>query len=279
MKKIAVLGPKGTFCDSAHMKYVKQSGNECEPVYVNTIDEIFEQVDKGICELGIAPIENTLDGYVQRTLDLLLEKDVHIIEENMVSVQFALVGNVKAVQDIETLYVQFKANGQCREFINGLTHADIITTQSNMESYYKIEGVDGAAAIVPAHIAEAEVSKPDRLVIENVTDATSNHTRFVVIEKGNAGEAMSGNGENVRISAYIMPQVDRPGILYEILRCFYDNKVNLVSIMSRPTKHEIGTYNFYVEIKGESGRLDVMLHTFNEISRENGIKILGIYSE
>jgi prephenate dehydratase len=246
------------------------------------------------CPLGIVPIENTLDGYVMRTLDLLLEKDVHIIDENMVEVQFALVGNVSRLEDIDTLYVQFKASGQCRHFINDLKNVKIVITESNMESYYSIKDTAGVAAIVPAHIVE---NIKDRFVLENVTDADYNHTRFVIFEQGafdvkkyssNQAESVHSMGligdkvkvdEKVRIPVYIMPAVDRPGLLYDILRRFYENDINLISIMSKPTRQELGTYNFYIEIDGLYRRLDAILDTLNQIKVYNDIKILGIYSE
>lgn len=288
--KIAVLGPEGTFCDKAYAEYNKKNTDKLEPVYCATIDEIFSKVctDKANkCDIGIAPIENTLDGYVMRTLDLLLEENVQITDENTVPVQFSLVANVSSIDEIHTLYVQFKANGQCRQFINSLHNVRIVTTDSNMESYYKIGDKKGAAAIVPHHIVETE----KRFVIENVTDAEKNYTRFVIFKQGCIDDNVYTEAwirkeleekepsNKVRIPAYIMPAVDRPGLLYVILRSFYENRINLISIMSRPTKQIMGTYNFYIEIDGLRERLDVILDTLNQIRVYNDIKILGIYDE
>lgn len=304
--RIAVLGPEGTFSDKAFAEYNKRfmehhgktdamavEKTGLEAVYCATIDDVFARVcaqaDESTqsCELGIVPIENTLDGYVMRTLDLLLEKNVHIIDEEQVPVQFSMVANVDKPEDIDTLYVQFKANGQCRQFINSMRNVKIVTTESNMESYYNIGETYGAAAIVPQHIAETE----KRFVIDNVTDAGSNFTRFVIFGKDCIKEDIFGcrqpeelvysmeKMEKVRIPVYIMPAVDRPGILYAILRSFYENQINLISIMSRPTKQEMGTYNFYIEIDGLRKKLDVILDTLNQIRVYNDIKILGIYDE
>lgn len=317
--KIAVLGPKGTFSDRAYIQYKVYyesniaPGEELSPIYFSTIDEVFEHVcpDRAkeiedLCDLGIVPIENTLDGYVLRTLDLLHEKDTWILDENMVEVQFSLVANAHSVEDIEKIYVQFKTNGQCRHFINSLPKAQIITTASNMDSYYKIEDKKGEAAIVPLHIARSDreglispldnqTSKNEHLIIDYVTDAEVNFTRFVVFKrdlstslsidhaKKRASKAARMAGEDkelkVRIPVYIMPATDRPGILYDILKEFYEKKVNLISIMSRPTKQEMGTYNFYIEIDGLYERIDIILETLDNIKKNNDIKILGIYGE
>lgn len=81
----------------------------------------------------------------------------------------------------------------------------------------------------------------------------------------------------VRIPVYIMPREDRPGILFEILREFYENKINLISIMSRPTKQGMGTYNFYIEIDSLYEKVDMILKSLEQLSAEHDIKILGIY--
>ncbi len=288
--KIAILGPEGTFSDKAYLEYTKKIGENLQGQYYPTIDDVFEAVcsDNDMsayeeCELGIVPIENTLDGYVQRTLDLLLEKNVCIIDENMVPVQFSLVANVNSLEEIETLYVQFKANGQCRQFINSLSNTQIMSTNSNMESYYKLGDEAGVAAVVPKHIAD-KVS--DRYVVENVTDSSYNHTRFLIFKKGDSKDNKAINNPTnpmapvkVRVPIYVMPVEDRPGILFELLQSFYDKKINMISIMSRPTKQELGTYNFYIEIDGSLEQLDLILETLMYIKESNDVKILGIYKE
>ena len=85
--------------------------------------------------------------------------------------------------------------------------------------------------------------------------------------------------EKVRIPVYIMPATDRPGILFDILRRFYDKRINLISIMSRPTKQSMGTYNFYIEIDCLTERLEVVVETLRQIQVYNDIKILGTYKE
>ncbi len=282
--RIAVLGPEGTFCDKAFEEYRANCGQkELTPVYFPTVDEVFAAVGES-CELGIAPIENTLDGFVQRTLDLLLERPVHIIGENKVPVHFSLVGNVKSREEIKKLYVQFKANGQCRSFINSISPEQIISTNSNMESFYAIGDEPGAAAIVPYHILE---KAGDRFTEEDVTDADSNFTRFVIFAPGEVPVEfltadlihpyLSGTQGEVHMPVFIIPAVDRPGVLYMILRSFYENQINMVSIMSRPTKHELGTYNFFIEIKAQFNRLDKLTDTLNQIHVYNDMKILGVY--
>lgn len=313
--KIAVLGPEGTFSDKAYLEYSQSyrrnhTVSDLTPVYCATIDDVFRAVcvkpgqseTEPVCEIGIAPIENTLDGYVQRTLDLLLEEDICILDETMVPVQFSFVGNVTDLSEVRKLYVQFKTNGQCRQFISSLKNVEIITTESNMTSYYMLADEIGAAAIVPRHIADTETK---RFVIKNVTDAAKNETRFVIFnheningEQCNVKEGLNSilqqqyarkfpNTEQaqqfaqlkIRMPIYIMPAVDRPGILFDILRRFYDNRINLISIMSRPTKQGMGTYNFYIEVDAFYEQLDIILDTLRQIQVYNDVKVLGVYHE
>ncbi|MFR5953598.1 MAG: prephenate dehydratase [Coprococcus sp.] len=253
---------------------------------------------------AVVPVENMLDGYVQRTLDLLLEKNVYIVDENQVAVQFSLLANTEKIEDIRKIYVQFKTNGQCRQFLHTLHDAEIVTTNSNMESYYKIQDEPGTAAIVPHHVIQADDA---RMLAEDVTDAKGNHTRFIILRKGvldvenpdlekqleelvsnekgldadadGTEKAAELTREKVRIPVYIMPATDRPGILFDILRRFYDKRINLISIMSRPTKQSMGTYNFYIEIDCLTERLEVVVETLRQIQVYNDIKILGAYKE
>lgn len=298
---IAVLGPKGTFSDRAYLDYDRmyseRHGEHLNPVYCATIDDVFEHVSqKGntskLCDMGIVPIENTLDGYVLRTLDLLLEKNIFVIEENMIAVQFFCVGNASSKDNIKKLYVQFKANGQCRNFISSLNNSSIITTESNMDSYYKIGNEKGTAAIVPSHIANGATNE---FIKNNVTDSDNNHTRFVIFKRGDnyvneiskARDIIESSNEHksisdttkVRIPVCIMPACDRPGVLYEIVKIFYENQINLISIISRPTKEHMGHYNFYIEIDGLYNRLDTILEAIEVLKKTNYIKILGIYNE
>ncbi len=274
MRKLAVLGPKGTFSDNACSVFLNEEKEEFDVRYYNTIDETFHSIGKE-CDLGIIPIENTLDGFVQRTLDLLLEMNVHILKEISVPVQFSFVGNSEKIEDINKLYVQFKTNGQCRKFLDNLKNVNIITTDSNMESYNNVnKGISSEGGIIPCHMLKYANAK---LKIDNVTDALNNFTRFVVVEKGENNDIVE-NGKNFKVPMYIMPSIDRPGILFDILHEFSVNNINLVAIMSRPTKTDMGKYNFYLEINGTYEQIEVVKRALDNIKKQYGLKILGFYS-
>ncbi|MCI8608878.1 MAG: ACT domain-containing protein [Firmicutes bacterium] len=277
MEKIAVLGPEGTFSDVAVKKYMDVYDLPMEPVYHPTIEEAFHAIGQE-CRYGVIPIENTLDGYVQRTLDLMLEMDVSVVDEIIIPVQFALVANVSDLSELRKLHVQFKASGQCRNFINSLHGVEISITESNMESYHKARvGVDGEGAIVPIYVDTSDFTYFEK----NVTDMDGNYTRFIVVKAddkdGSPRLVRPAREGNMKIPIFVSPLVDRPGMLFDILRTFNERRINLVAIMSRPTKKIMGTYHFYMEIDAYTGDFDTIMEAAKLIDLKYNLKIMGAY--
>ncbi len=270
--KMAVLGPKGTFSESALKKYLTMCNKSFEIEFYNSIPATFLSVGEE-CEIGIVPVENTLDGYVQRSLDMLLEQDLHIIDEVIIPIKFSLISNVKEITEIKKVFVQFKANGQCLKFLNSLKDVQIVTTQSNTESYelFKNE-VENSCAIIPYNMLKDN----GFFYIEDVTDSTNNFTRFFVVQKEDSNVIY--RSKNIKVSLFILSSVDKPGLLYSILEKFYKNKINLCSIISRPTKKNLGTYNFYIELSGELEEKSIIENTLIELKQDYSLKVLGIYS-
>ncbi len=273
-KGIAVLGPAGTFCDQALAQYREKSGCKEDALYCTSIEGVFHAVAEG-CPRAVVPIENTLDGYVQVSLDGLLESQAQITGELYVPVQFALVGNVDQADQIRRLYVQFKAKGQCQKWIERyLSNVPLMLTESNMESYEMAErGYEGEAAIIPQHMC---TKSQCRYKVDNVTDAKNNETRFFVLETQASRQPLPMAGKR-KMALYVLGAQDKPGTLFHILEAFAYNNINLAAIMSRPTKKGMGTYNFYLEVSVEPDQLPVLEHTMEKLKREYELKILGEY--
>lgn len=276
---IAVLGSEGTFSDSAAHLYSKIHHLPLTEVFFPTFEDTFEAVGK-TCAYGILPIENTLDGHVQRTLDLLLrchERGIRVVDEITVPVRFSLVGNVSSIQEIKRIYVQFKANGQCRTIMRQLPEdVRIVETENNVESFEKVsQGRAGEAAIIPHHLFE---TSDFPFGIENVTDHDQNFTRFFIFHREERSIfELNGQG-TVKALLYFLPEnEDKPGLLFDFLKEFSLRKINLVSIMSRPTKRCIGTYHFYMEINAPANDLPLLRDTFIELKTRYAIQLMGIY--
>lgn len=269
--KIAVLGPKGTFSEVALFRYMKEKNISCEYGLFNSINETVKALRNGYDE-AIIPIENTLDGYVQRTLDLLLEENIYVKDQVTVPVQFKLVSNVE-LNNIESIYVQFKALGQCNNFINSLDNVKIINTESNILSYdlWQNDSIN-KAAVVPNHL-----DVDGKYIYENITDSKNNDTRFIVVSKNN--NLKYEDEQFIRVPIYIIPLAEYPGLLFNILKVFNDNQINLTTILSRPKKSKMGEYNFYIEVETTYLKLNKLLEEIKNVSNTFELKVLGIIKE
>jgi prephenate dehydratase len=273
MKKLATLGPTGTFSELAGRKYIETINESMELKLYPTITKVFDAIGEE-CEFGIIPIENTLDGYVQIVLDLLAQSDVQIIKELVISIQFAFVGNAVDISEIKKIYAQFKTQGQCYNFLEQFTSAEIITTESNGKSYEVVKrGSLGEGAIIPQYILNMKNKFP--LKIDNVTDSNDNHTRFIILSKNTAQYDIN---KSYKTSIVIMDAKDnKPGILSKILNEFSSRDINLISIISRPTKIALGKYYFFIDIEGHYNMNENIRQAILKISENNIIKVLGAY--
>ena len=269
--KIHTLGPLNTYSYFASLKYETKYNYKNAIVLSNTIRKAVEAIKNN--DLAIIPIENSLDGYLGETLDLLYQYDLEIIEDLNLQISFSLVSNVE-IKDVKKIYVQFKAKGQCLNYLESLNKA-LVITDSNIESLNLMTNDIASSAIVPNHILDSYNFK---YVKQNVCDKTNNYTRFIVVRKRK--ETWNYESYNyVKSSLLLMPSSDRSGILYEMLKMFSDHKINLNTIMSRPTKEGLGKYYFYVEFSDQIKNLGNIINVLLSKSTNDDFKIkcLGIY--
>lgn len=272
MKKIATLGPAGTFSDLATTRYLAAQNTSADVHYFPTITSTLREIGRS-CEMGIIPIENFSEGFIALVLDELIEADLSIVGEVILPIDFSLVSSVQALSDITQLYVQFVARGQCCEFIESLGNIEIITTESNIESLDKVKSSTlPCAAIVPSNSVK---EKDFATIINEVNDYKHNQTRFLVLSKHVHESKIAGTDKT---SIIVLDDDDHPGLLGEMLLCFSKRKINLTSIISRPTRKEFGKYHFFIDFEGHV--LDPLVaEALHEISQTNKVKLLGSYSK
>ena len=264
--RIATLGPQGTFSHEAVLKRDKKA----EISFKNTVWDVFEAVACNDANEGVVPIENSVSGTVGLTADALMEFDLNIIGEIILPIKHNLVGH-DGMKDIKTLYVHPATYEQCEKFVRkNLNGVKIIHTASNAASADIIAKKKDStkAAIVSAEavgIYKLKVLKKD------VQDSKFNVTRFVVIAKREAKRT----GHD-RTSIAIYPQVDKPGLLYNLLGEFANRKVNLTKIESRPSKGRLGDYIFFIDMQG-SKEDEKIKEAFKAIEENFFLKILGSY--
>lgn len=271
--QIAVLGPKGTFTELATLKYIEAQNIDAELLYYPSMRRTFSAVGEQ-CKYGVIPIENTLDGFVQIILDLLTHTDLKVIHEVVLPIRFAFVANTKNLEDVKRIFVQFKSENQCLDFLEPLRDLEIITTASNSQSYNEVcNGGEGVGAIIPMHMLDVHKEFP--LVRENVADSLDNETRFIIVSKHLNDELKQHH--NWKTFFVVSDDSDRPGLLCDILNTFSRDGINLKSIISRPTKTGLGNYNFFIDIDGCYQKDRHVIESISHVLDKYNIKILGSY--
>lgn len=267
MKKLVTLGPAGTYAEIAAKAFIKNLKEDIKLSYEPSIDFCFEGFRKS--DYLVIPLENSIDGYIQRSLDLLLLHQASIIDEVNLPITFSLVSNEVSLDHVDTIYVQFKAKNQCLNFLHQFKNWKYIITDSNAESLaLHLKNPTKTAAIVPGHLVKNDFS----LVINNLQDEASNQTRFVLIKH----QIEKPKKPTFKAMIVMSPNVDKPGLLHNLLGMFASHQINLTSILSRPKRKSPGTYHFFLELKLDSASFESLLSVINE-AKGLDIKLLGVY--
>lgn len=269
MTKVAFLGPAGTFSEEALLSLDLP---DIEPVSCTTIGEVFEAVDRGRADLGVAPIENSIEGSVPATLDgLVFDTQLEIQDELVLDIHFSLlVAPGTKMTEVTSIVAHPQASGQCRRWLErNLPGRPIVAANSNAEAVQTAVATPGTAALGTALAAELYGAE---VLHANVEDYAGNQTRFVVIGRG----IRERTGHDKTSLALFMKK-DKPGALLMILSEFAYGEINLTKIQSRPTKRQLGDYMFFIDCEGhiEDAHVRLALDCLRLKLRE--VKILGSY--
>ena len=269
VKKIAYLGPPGTYSEQA----AEQWNNVDELLPLESIPAVAKSVEDGESFQGVLPIENSIEGGVTFTLDLLIHDSLlSICGEVIVPINHYLMAHEEIdLSSVTTVYSHPQSLGQCRHFLlNNLPQADLVASLSNAKAVEEMLSANrGAAAISSersANLYGATVLK------KNVEDNPNNETRFVVLSN-NDHEMTSDD----KTSLCFECDGDSPGILSESLTEFASRNINLVKIESRPNKRRLGRYVFLVDIDGHRKTLEVKEALDALASKVSMLKIFGSY--
>jgi chorismate mutase/prephenate dehydratase len=265
--KVAFLGPWATFTHHAAMKKFGSSGFF---VPAATPLEVLKEVESGRTDFGVVPIENSNEGSVNATLDMLVDTDLLICGEISLKIeQCFLVKEPKA--KITKIYSHPHALAQCGAWLGkNYPSAQLIPSASTGEAAKNASRDANAAAI-----ASEAASKIYKLYVvqRGIQDGKQNYTRFLIIGKINAKP--TGNDK----TSLVFMGKDKVGMLYRLLGIFYKHKINLTRIESRPTKKKAWEYVFFVDLEGHSLDKKVVL-AIAELKRNCVfVKILGSYPQ
>jgi len=236
---VAYLGPEATFTHQAGVKYF---GHSAEYRALESIDEVFAEVEKGRTAYGIVPVENSIEGAVFSTLDSFMKYRVQICGEIRLEISHNLVSKSGNLEDIQTVASHSQALAQCREWL-----------RKNMPSVPTLPVFStGAAAKMAANnpnigaIASSLAIKTHQLqvAVKGIEDYRGNTTRFLVI--GKKSPEYSGADR----TSLLIGTMDRPGALNEILTVLSEANINLAKIESRPIKGKQWQYLFFLDMMG-----------------------------
>lgn len=272
MKKISYLGPEGTFSQEALLKY---SGDltDLTLIPLPTIIDVIKSVDRGDAEEGVVPIENSIEGSVNITQDILtFESEAKIIRELTLPIKHNLIAKkgIK-INKIKKVISHPHATAQCRMFLSAnLPEAEIIAANSTAEAVKKLTELDPNTAAIGTKIA-ASLYDLD-IIADDIEDSKANKTRFIIV--GNYIPSKSGFDKT---SIVCFLKKDKPGSLFNILKEFADRNINLTKIESRPARKDIGDYVFMIDMEGHIH--DKVIYDAIESLRRDVymIKILGSY--
>ncbi len=269
VKRVAFLGPSGTFSEEAALKHDSEAELESLP----SIPAVALAVASGIAEEGVVPIENSIEGSVTYTLDILIQEDrLFIRRELVLAIEHCLVvkpGTRSA--DIQAIYSHPQALSQCRNFIERcFPKAQQIASLSTAAAVVDmLQSSEVSASISPRRAAELEGME---ILGHGIQDSVANVTRFVVL--GDSDHPRTGKDKTSLCFTFAE---DKPGSLYDVMGVFAHRNINLTKVESRPTKQSLGDYIFLIDLEGH--REDPMVAAAIDTVRihTSMLKVFGSY--
>lgn len=272
MIKLGYLGPKGTFSQEAAEKYI--NGRDCFTEFdMNTISDVISAVNNGILDEAIVPIENSLDGAINVTMDMIaLDVDLKIQNEVIIDIiENLIVKEGTKIEDIEHIISHPQPIGQCTKYItDNFPKAKIKYVYSTAEAALEVANSNtyNLASIGPA----AGAKEYGLQIIKNgIQDGENNRTRFAVLSKKDSEK--TGKDK----SSIVFSTENKPGSLFRALDIFGLWDLNMTRIESRPSKSKLGEYIFFIDFEGHRDDQDVK-DALKMIKRKTTFyKFLGSY--
>ena len=264
--RIAYLGPVATF---THQAARQTFGRGARYLNAETIGDVFSMVQQGFADRGVAPVENSNEGVVTSTLDLLIDSRQFISGEIILPIKLMLLSKEPTLDTIRTVYSHPQALAQCRQWLElNLSEAKVKDARSTAEAATLCAEVQGTAAVASELTSELyEVP----VLEENIGDWEENLTRFLIF----SNEMAPATGSDK--TSIVMSIKDRVGALYEILKPFGENGISLTKIESRPSRKKAWDYVFFVDLEGHMDD-PVVKTTLEEVKKYcEEMKLLGSY--
>ena len=263
---IAYLGPEGTYTQAS---VLKQFGHSVNTVALRTIPEVFKSVQSENAHFGIVPIENSTEGVVTHTLDMLLKSDLKICGEILLRIQHNLLSNANDLSEVKVVYAHEQALAQCRYWLNRyLPNTECLPVDSNGKAAKLAVENSKAAAIAGALAADFYHLG---ILAPGIEDEANNTTRFLVI-----GNQESEATEDDKTSLVVSSN-NHPGLLHKLLEPISRHGINMTRLESRPSRQGIWEYVFFIDIEGHKDSKNIQ-SLLTEIKDASSLfKVLGSY--
>jgi prephenate dehydratase len=271
--RIGFLGPRGTFAEEAVLTQSDLAHQELRPL--RSVPDVISAVERGDAEIGLVPIENSIEGTVSVTLDTLaFDTDLLIQREIDLPVSLnlcALPGTT--LDDIRTVLSHPNPLGQTRVWMSRkLPTADTVVTNSTAEAAQRVASA-GDRSLASIGTAYGATLHGLELLATDIEDHPENETRFVLV--GHGIPAPTGHDKT---SIVCFQGEDRPGSLLAILQEFAARAINLTKLESRPTKRGLGQYCFFIDFEGHLADELVADCLRNLAAKQAEVKFLGSYA-
>ena len=265
MTGVSFQGERGAYSQAAALSYFDET---IETIALPTFADIISNTESTKTEYCILPVENSLEGSIGESYDLLLSTKLNVVGEVYHRIKHCLIG-FDTLDKIDEVYSHPQALGQCRKFIQE-NELKKIPTYDTAGSVQIIKNLNKKNVACIASKIAAEIYKVP-VIKEGIEDNSNNYTRFLILSKKDVQE--TGKDK----TSIIFSIKHEAGALFKILKQFHDLKINLTKIESRPNKSTPWVYNFYVDFEGSSKepKISEILKKIEESTLF--LKILGSY--
>ncbi len=264
-ERVVYLGPEGSF---THQAAESRFGAMSSYLAVKSIRAVFKSVETKQAKYGVVPIENSIDGVVGETLDLLGKSDLKIVAEIYMPIHHAFASLEEDISKIKKIYSKDIAFGQCREFLSEhFSDVELIPVESTAKAAM-LAAKEPESGAICSSVAAKLYKLP--VLFENIEDVHTNTTRFIILS--DFKNAKSGFDK----TSILAKLKDRPGALAHFLEDFDHAHINLTKIESRPAEDKDFSYWFYIDFEGHIDDENVQ-----EVLKKhsNEIKWLGSYAK
>jgi|TARA_B110000977_G_scaffold76663_1_gene103467 chorismate mutase/prephenate dehydratase len=237
---IGYLGPEATY---THQAAIRNFGVSLDYRAIKTIPDVFAEVESGSADYGVVPIENSTEGAVFHSMDMLVESDLHICSQVYLPIEHCLISQ-SPLDQITEVRSKDQALGQCRDWLRTkLPNANLVDVVSTAEAVCTAKK-DAAVAAVASELSAQRYDVP--IQARSIQDKDDNVTRFLVIGKTRAKPLGDGRDK----TSLVISLNDEPGALEKTLRPFASRGINLSKIESRPSRKKAWDYLFFIDFIG-----------------------------